>query len=125
MCVWRQPWRGNEHVERFPTTVRGLPTLTDRLQAHGVTQVAMEATGVRFSVGLGLMEVGVAIAAVVLLGAAGAALAVQRARKKDAPDVGDPYEALYPGRHERRAPLRRAGRDLSRGEGAGQPRHDR
>jgi hypothetical protein len=71
------------------------------------------------------MEVGVAIAALVLLGAAGAALAVQRARKKDAPDVGDPYEALYPGRHERRAPLSRAGRGLSRGEGAGQARQDR
>jgi hypothetical protein len=33
-------------VERFPTTVRGLRTLTDWLQAHGVTQVATEATGV-------------------------------------------------------------------------------
>jgi hypothetical protein len=42
-----------------------------------------------------------------LLGAVGAALAAARARKKDTPELGDPYEALYPGRHERRAALRR------------------
>jgi hypothetical protein len=70
------------------------------------------------------MEVGVAIAALILVGAVGAALAV-RARKKDTPEVGDPYEALYPGRHERRAPLRRDGSGLPRGEGAGHPRQDR
>jgi hypothetical protein len=53
------------------------------------------------------MEAGVAIAAVILPGAVGAALAAARARKKDTPELGDPYEALYPGRHERRAALRR------------------
>ena len=36
----------DEHVEQFPTTVQGLLTLADWLGAHGVTQVAMEATGV-------------------------------------------------------------------------------
>jgi hypothetical protein len=71
------------------------------------------------------MEVGVAIAALILLGAVGAALAVERAKKRDTPDVGDPYEALYPGRHERRAPLRRDESGLPRGEGAGHPRQDR
>jgi transposase len=47
-CV-RVPAAGGgrgEHVERFPTTVRGLLTLADWLEAHGVRQVAMEATGV-------------------------------------------------------------------------------
>jgi hypothetical protein len=53
------------------------------------------------------MEVGVAVAALVLLGAVGVALAAARARKKHTLDVGDPYEALYPGRHERRGALRR------------------
>jgi hypothetical protein len=53
------------------------------------------------------MEGGVAIAALILLGAVGAGLAAARARKKDAPELGDPYEVLYPGRHERRAALRR------------------
>jgi hypothetical protein len=53
------------------------------------------------------MEVGVAIAALILLGAVGAALAAARARKKDTLEVGDPYEVLYPGRHERRGSLRR------------------
>jgi hypothetical protein len=71
------------------------------------------------------MEVGVAIAGLILVGAVGAALAVERARKKDAPAVGDPYEALYPGRHERRAPLRRDGSGLPRGGGARHPRQDR
>jgi len=33
-------------VEQFKTTVRGLLVLRDWLKAHGVTQVAMEATGV-------------------------------------------------------------------------------
>jgi hypothetical protein len=74
---------------------------------------------------LGPVEVGVAIAALILVGAVGAALAAERARKKDTPAVGDPYEALYPGRHERRAPLRRDGSGLPRGEGAGHPRRDR
>jgi transposase len=36
----------DEHVETFPTTVPGLLGLADWLHAHGVTQVAMEATGV-------------------------------------------------------------------------------
>jgi transposase len=36
----------DEHVEQFPTTVQGLLTLADWLEAHGVTQVAMEASGV-------------------------------------------------------------------------------
>jgi transposase len=47
-CV-RVPAAGggrDEHVERFATTVQGLLTLADWLEAHGVTQVAMEATGV-------------------------------------------------------------------------------
>ena len=35
-----------EHLAEFPTTVRGLMGLRDWLEAHGVTQVAMEATGV-------------------------------------------------------------------------------
>jgi transposase len=35
-----------EHVETFATTVSGLLVLADWLAAHGVTQVAMEATGV-------------------------------------------------------------------------------
>ena len=34
------------HFAEFATTVAGLLTLHDWLQAHGVTQVAMEATGV-------------------------------------------------------------------------------
>jgi hypothetical protein len=71
------------------------------------------------------MEVGVAIAALILLGAVGRALAVKRAGKKDTAEVGDPYEALYPGRHERRAPLRRDRSGLPRGEGSGHPRQDR
>jgi transposase len=36
----------DEHVAEFATTVRGLLTLADWLDAHAVTQVAMEATGV-------------------------------------------------------------------------------
>ena len=47
-CV-RVPGRGRERaqeVAEFPTTVRGLLVLRDWLQAHAVTQVAMEATGV-------------------------------------------------------------------------------
>jgi transposase len=47
-CV-RAPAAGggrDEHVEQFPTTVQGVRTLADWLEAHGVTQVAMEATGV-------------------------------------------------------------------------------
>jgi len=35
-----------QEVAAFSTTVRGLLTLRDWLAAHGVTQVAMEATGV-------------------------------------------------------------------------------
>jgi transposase len=35
-----------EHVESFATTVEGLLVLADWLDAHGATQVAMEATGV-------------------------------------------------------------------------------
>jgi transposase len=38
--------RREEHTETFATTVPGLLVLADWLQAHGVTQVAMEATGV-------------------------------------------------------------------------------
>ena len=47
-CV-RVPGAGgvrSEEVVQFATTVRGLLTLHDWLAAHGVTQVAMEATGV-------------------------------------------------------------------------------
>ena len=35
------------HVAEFKTTVRGLLVLRDWLKARGVTQVTMEATGVR------------------------------------------------------------------------------
>jgi len=35
-----------QRIEQFRTTVQGLLTLRDWLQAHGVTQVAIEATGV-------------------------------------------------------------------------------
>jgi len=47
-CV-RVPGPGGErvqHVEQFTTTVRGLLVLRDWLDAHGVTHVVMEATGV-------------------------------------------------------------------------------
>ena len=47
-CV-RLPGRGRQRrqvVAEFETTVRGLLALSDWLKAHGVTQVAMEATGV-------------------------------------------------------------------------------
>jgi len=47
-CV-RLPGRGRERaqeVAEFQTTVRGLLALRDWLQAHRVTQVALEATGV-------------------------------------------------------------------------------
>lgn len=47
-CV-RVPEAGRgreEHLAEFPTTVRGLMGLRDWLEAHGVTHVAMEATGV-------------------------------------------------------------------------------
>jgi hypothetical protein len=35
-----------EHVATFPTTVPSLLALADWLEAHGVTQVAMQATAV-------------------------------------------------------------------------------
>jgi hypothetical protein len=38
--------RREQHVAEFSTTVRGLLGLRDWLAAHGVQQVAMEATGV-------------------------------------------------------------------------------
>lgn len=38
--------RREEHVTQFTTTAAGLVTLRDWLEAHEVTQVAMEATGV-------------------------------------------------------------------------------
>ena len=47
-CV-RVPGAGGErvqHVEQFTTSVRGLLVLRDWLDAHGVTHVVMEATGV-------------------------------------------------------------------------------
>jgi transposase len=47
-CV-RVPGGGGsreQHVVEFPTTVAGLLTLFDWLEAFGVTQVVMEATGV-------------------------------------------------------------------------------
>ncbi len=41
------PSGGRErHLAEFSTTVRGLVALRDWLEAHGVTDVAMEATGV-------------------------------------------------------------------------------
>jgi transposase len=47
-CV-RVPGEGKQrvqHIEQFQTTVAGLLVLRDWLKAHGVTHVAMEATGV-------------------------------------------------------------------------------
>ena len=46
-CV-RLPAAGKreEHTETFATSVPALLVLADWLEAHGVTQVAMEATGV-------------------------------------------------------------------------------
>src|SRR3954447_11998964 len=44
--------RREEHVAEFASTVQGLLTLADWLDAHAVTQVAMEATGV-LEAGLG------------------------------------------------------------------------
>jgi transposase len=38
--------RREEHLAQLPTTVAGLLALRDWLEAHGVTQVAMEATGI-------------------------------------------------------------------------------
>jgi transposase len=38
--------RREQHVAEFKTTVQGLLALRDWLKAHGVTQVAMEASGV-------------------------------------------------------------------------------
>ncbi len=35
-----------QHIEQFATTVRGLLVLRDWLEAHRVTNVVMEATGV-------------------------------------------------------------------------------
>ena len=46
-CV--RVWEGRhleEHMAEFQTTVQGLLGLRDWLEAHGVTHVAMEATGV-------------------------------------------------------------------------------
>ncbi len=40
------PGEREEHVETFATTVPSLLGLADWLEAHGVTQVSMEATGV-------------------------------------------------------------------------------
>jgi transposase len=47
-CV-RTPGAGRrreQHIAEFKTTVQGLLGLRDWLKAHGVTQVAMEASGV-------------------------------------------------------------------------------
>jgi transposase len=57
-CV-RVPGKGgarNEEVAQFRTTVQGLLTLHDWLAAHGVTQVAMEATGVYWKPVWALLE---------------------------------------------------------------------
>jgi transposase len=43
--VWQER-ELTEHVAEFATTVQGLLALRDWLEALGVTQVAMEATGV-------------------------------------------------------------------------------
>src|SRR4051812_3456937 len=43
--IWHEG-RLDELVGEFATTVRGLLTLADWLEAHGVRHVAMEATGV-------------------------------------------------------------------------------
>jgi transposase len=44
--VWHDDGRLEELVKEFATAVRGLLTLADWLDAHGVRQVALEATGV-------------------------------------------------------------------------------
>jgi transposase len=57
-CV-RVPGSGRrrvEHVAEFRTTVQGLLALGDWLEAHGVDQVAMEATGVYWKPVWALLE---------------------------------------------------------------------
>ena len=45
-----------QHVAEFATTVRGLLALRDWLEAHGVTQVVMEATGVYWKAPWAILE---------------------------------------------------------------------
>ena len=57
-CV-RTPGKGarrEQHVAEFRTTVQGLLGLRDWLQAHGVTQVAMEASGVYWKAPWAILE---------------------------------------------------------------------
>jgi transposase len=48
--------RREQHVQEFPTTVRGLLTLRDWLAGHGVRQVVMEATGVYWKAPWAILE---------------------------------------------------------------------
>jgi transposase len=48
--------RREQHVAEFQTTVRGLLALRDRLAAHGVQQVVMEATGVYWKAPWAILE---------------------------------------------------------------------
>ncbi len=45
-----------QYVAEFKTTVAGLLALRDWLKAHGVTQVAMEATGVYWKAPWAILE---------------------------------------------------------------------
>jgi transposase len=57
-CV-RVPASGGgreQHVEEFAATVRGLLALADWLAAFGVTQVAMEASGVYWKLPWAMLE---------------------------------------------------------------------
>jgi transposase len=48
--------RREQHVQEFPTTVRGLLALRDWLAGHGVQQVVMEATGVHWKAPWAILE---------------------------------------------------------------------
>jgi transposase len=48
--------RREQHVQEFPTTVRGLLALRDWLAGHGVQQVVMEATGVYWKAPWAILE---------------------------------------------------------------------
>lgn len=56
-CVRVPAGRGRcEHLAEFKSTVQGLLALRDWLQAHGVTQVAMEASGVYWKAPWAILE---------------------------------------------------------------------
>src|SRR5205085_2725566 len=75
-CV-RVPKRGGgraQEVAEFQTTVRGLLALRDWLKAHGVAQVAMEATGVYWKPVWAILEEELDCFATDILGASGRAM---------------------------------------------------